>query len=556
MNRKNFLYVSGTAMAALFFRHALQAANSTSALLPLPGKVLITTDDGIHALLPAGPGKWTYRDAVIQLHTENDTLQVTALSPNMALHNVQLQWNTGLSPNTTCLGDHWERTYGDVYFQPPAFARKMPWYFVQHNGRQAVCYGVKTGCATLCYWQADHTKMQLTMDTRNGGNGVQLGERTLQMAALIATKTTGNENIFATAARFCKMMCRHPLNPLQPVYGINDWYITYGNNSAAIILNHTARMAELAGNSDNKPFSVVDSGWAAYSPLLPNDCCWQDDYSRANDHFKDMALLAGNIKKLGMRPGLWTRPLCASYKDPANLLLHPQKNKDVKKPVLDPSIPENLARIASNISLYKQWGYHLVKHDFTTYDILGKWGNQMNDDLTSAGWSFYDKTKTTAEIILQLYTTIRHAATDMYLLGCNTMSHLSAGIFEINRIGDDTSGKEWNRTRTMGVNTLGFRMPQHHHFYAADGDCVGLTTAVPWAKNKQWMQLLAESSTPLFISAQDAATGAEQKAFIKQSFAQAAKPQPVAEPLDWLHNQFPTKWRLNGKEVNFDWEES
>jgi len=133
------------------------------------------------------------------------------------------------------------------------------------------------------------------------------------------------------------------------------------------------------------------------------------------------------------------------------------------------------------------------------------------------------------------------------------MSHLSAGIFELNRVGDDTSGKEWARTRKMGVNSLAFRMPQHNNFYAIDGDCVGLTTAVPWEKNKQWMQLLAESSAPLFISAQPEALGAEQKAFIKQCFAEAAKVQPIGEPLDWLDNPFPVKWKLNGKEVDFDW---
>ena len=65
----------------------------------------------------------------------------------------------------------------------------------------------------------------------------------------------------------------------------------------------------------------------------------------------------------------------------------------------------------------------------------------------------------------------------------------------------------------MGVNTMGFRMVQHKNFYEADGDCVGLTNAVPWSKNKQWMQLLAQSSAPLFISAQPEAVGAEQKAF-------------------------------------------
>jgi alpha-galactosidase len=185
--------------------------------------------------------------------------------------------------------------------------------------------------------------------------------------------------------------------------------------------------------------------------------------------------------------------------------------------------------------------------------MLGKWGNHMQDDITTPGWHFNDTSKTTAEIILNLYHTIRGAAKDMYLLGCNTLSHLSAGVFEINRIGDDTSGKEWERTRTMGVNTLGFRMTHHHTFYSADGDCVGLTNAVPWEKNKQWMQLLAESSTPLFISAQEAATGAEQKAYIKQSFATAAKKLPIAEPLDWLQEQRPEKWKLNGKVVTFEW---
>jgi len=133
------------------------------------------------------------------------------------------------------------------------------------------------------------------------------------------------------------------------------------------------------------------------------------------------------------------------------------------------------------------------------------------------------------------------------------MSHLSAGIFEMNRVGDDTSGKEWERTRKMGVNTLGFRMIQHDHFYAADGDCVGLTKEVPWSKNKQWMQLIAGSGTPLFISAQPDAMGAEQKQVVRESFALAARRLPAGEPLDWLTNPFPKEWKLNGEKRVFDW---
>ena len=103
-------------------------------------------------------------------------------------------------------------------------------------------------------------------------------------------------------------------------------------------------------------------------------------------------------------------------------------------------------------------------------------------------------------MIDDLYRTIRAAAGDALVIGCNTVSHLSAGVFEICRIGDDTSGTEWARTRKMGVNTLAFRGVQHGAFYVADADCVGVTNAVPWSLNRQWLDLLARSGTMLFVS--------------------------------------------------------
>ncbi|MEJ7664678.1 MAG: hypothetical protein WKG07_36765 [Hymenobacter sp.] len=184
---------------------------------------------------------------------------------------------------------------------------------------------------------------------------------------------------------------------------------------------------------------------------------------------------------------------------------------DPKKPVLDPTIAENVALIQRNFVTYQKWGYELVKHDFTTYDLLGRWGFEMGGGFTAPGWRFTDNTRTTAEVILDLYRAIRAAAGPAYLLGCNTVGHLGAGLFEISRIGDDTSGLEWDRTRKMGVNTLGFRLMQHSKFFAADGDCVGLTPKVPWAKNEQWLRLLARSGAPLLVSAQPEAVGAAQK---------------------------------------------
>jgi alpha-galactosidase len=139
------------------------------------------------------------------------------------------------------------------------------------------------------------------------------------------------------------------------------------------------------------------------------------------------------------------------------------------------------------------------------------------------------------------------------LIGCNTVSHLSAGLFEIQRIGDDTSGQEWARTVKMGVNALAFRSVQQDAFYEADADCVGLTTKIAWEQNRQWLDLVSRSGTPLFVSAQAEALGAEQNKALKRAFELAAVKQPIAEPLDWMETRTPKKWKLMGETVSFDW---
>ena len=130
--------------------------------------------------------------------------------------------------------------------------------------------------------------------------------------------------------------------------------------------------------------------------------------------------------------------------------------------------------------------------------------------------------RTTAEVIADLYQAIRTAAGDALVIGCNTVSHLSAGVFEICRVGDDTSGREWARTRKMGVNTLAFRGAQHGAFYVADPDCVGVTTAIPWAQNRQWLDLLARSGTMLFVSLAPDALGDDQRRDLRAALALAA----------------------------------
>jgi alpha-galactosidase len=541
MLRRHFLKISGFSTASLLFTWTNPETGIPYQTIGFPSEVSILSS-GEWIRLTGSGGQWNHQQINVQLQ-QSGTLTVKLTAPGQEIEKIRLSWKRAFTPDSRYLGDDWERSYGELEWQTNSPRRKAPWYLLVHDGHQTYAFGVKTGARSICYWQAAAGQLDLFLDTHSGGSGVLLGERTLDAAEIITTRSLAGETPFQTDHRFCKMMCDKPVLPEKPVYGINDWYFTYGNNSRKLILQHTGMLTDLAQNTANRPFSVIDDGWSL-----------GEDFTRSNDRFGDMSVVTGEIKKLGMRPGLWTRPLRATQNDDPKLMIPIRKDqKDLKERYLDPTIAENLHRIGNTISLYKDWGFELVKHDYTTYDFFGRWGFEMNEELTAPGWHFYDRSRTNAEILLELYHTIRKAAGKMVLIGCNTVSHLSAGVFELNRIGDDTSGKEWARTLKMGVNTLGFRLPQHNTFYAVDGDCVGLTTQIPWKENRQWLQLLAESSAPLFISVQPEAFGAEQKAAIKNSFDSAARPQPLGVPLDWMTNLRPAKWELNGRTVEFDW---
>lgn len=237
------------------------------------------------------------------------------------------------------------------------------------------------------------------------------------------------------------------------------------------------------------------------------------------------------MKQRGTSPGIWIRPLLTSAAVPASWLIQ------AKRPyawvgrgqILDPSVPAVIDLVRADVGrLVDDWGFELVKHDFTTYDTLSFWGSGIGGNAPADGWALADRTRTSAEIISDPYPVIREAAGSALVLGCNTIGHLAAGLCEIQRTGDNTSGVEWERTRRMGINTLAMRMPQHDAFFAVDADCVGLTNAVPWSFNRQWLKLLAASGTPLFVSAHPDVLGAEQRAAVRAAFARAAQVQPVA----------------------------
>jgi alpha-galactosidase len=67
------------------------------------------------------------------------------------------------------------------------------------------------------------------------------------------------------------------------------------------------------------------------------------------------------------------------------------------------------------------------------------------------------------------------------------------------------------------------------------------------------LELLAASGTPLFVSADPGALGPEQEAALRHAFRLAAHPQAAVEPLDWLENALPQRWRTESGVLEFNW---
>ncbi len=520
-------------------------------LLDTPSSVYLDDGVSLRPMRAVASSAWELDGARLELEMETGGPRIWLEAPQASVSRLVLRWRAAPPPGWRFLGDAWERGYGDLEWRAVVPERVMPWYVLACGPESSAAWGVMTAPAALAYWQVDGGGIRLTLDTRCGGEPVRPGARRLELAR-VRIASAGPETPLAQFARdFCRLLNPAARLPAQPVYGCNDWYYRYGHSSAASILADARLTADLSPDTANRPFTVIDAGWSNPEGV---ESCDTGIRERGNERFPDLPGLAEQIRTAGARPGIWVRPLVAPPGcSPTRLLRSTPDAVYAHLPLLDPSIPENLESCAADFRRLASWGYELIKHDFSSVDILGRWGVGMGAAVTSPGWAFQDRTRTSAEIILAFYRCLRDAAGPAYLIGCNTIGHLGAGLFELQRTGDDTSGREWERTRKMGINTLAFRAPQHETFFLADADCVGLSADIPWKLNRQWLDLLARSGTPLFVSADPAALGAEQRQALREAFTLAARPKPGAEPLDWLDTLCPARWRLDGQEYAFDW---
>ncbi len=187
--------------------------------------------------------------------------------------------------------------------------------FFAYDGARLYAAGVKTGASGFCSWHVDPHGISLWMDVRSGGMGVKLGERTLNLAAIVERNSMPVETPYESASRFTAMLCDKPLLPKQPIYGANNFYYAYGESSHDQVLDDSRLVSDLSPNPDNRPFSIIDMGWE--NEKGDGSSFWRS----GNERFPDMAGLAGKIKKIGARPGIWYRPPVGASRH--SLLLDP-----------------------------------------------------------------------------------------------------------------------------------------------------------------------------------------------------------------------------------------
>lgn len=465
---------------------------------------------------------------------------------------VRLTWRVDVPSSGLVLGDAWERSYGDLRWAHMDGSRTLPWTALVHDTDVGATwgFGVEVRGGAFAGWTVSERQVSLVLDLRCGGASVRPGDRAIHAGTIRWSEASGL-SAFAAQCELMGLLCRDPLMPEHPVVGANNWYYAYGKGlDVETVLRDAWLISQYAGPGPRRPYAVLDDGWSP-SGVADGFAASGGPWDAGRDpEFTRLAELPGAVCAEGARPGIWFRPLLTrSRSDPAA-----RWERDGRT-ALDPTAPGMDERISEDFARLVGWGFEMIKHDFSTVDLVGRWGFEMGDS-PSGGPPLRRRDLTTAEALVNFYRTIRSASGSALLIGCNTVGHLAAGLTHVSRTGDDVSGSDWSRTRRMGVNTLAFRLAQHGRFHAVDADCIPCTPQVPWELNRRFLGLVARSRTALFVSVDPAARTDRADQDIATA-VQRVLHGPTAsdlEPLDWLSSSTPSSWADDEGEHQYSWD--
>lgn len=387
-------------------------------------------------------------------------------------------------------GDQWERVGPDAYVEWRSImpSRALPWFCYLIGGSRMGCYGVKTGADCFAFWQVDTRGITLFLNLCNGNRGTAL-KAPIVACEVVQFFSEEGVDAFDFAKRFSGLLCDSPKLPKTPIFGVNNWYWAYGRISAESIMTETDYLMRMCSGTKNRPYMIIDDGWQ-YNRTYGDAAYIGGPWERCNSRMGDMRELSEMIRNKGAKAGLWFRPLLTLGDIPDEARL---SRSDHGGAILDPSHPYTLERVEMDAARIRDWGYDLIKHDFSTIDITGLGtltGERNTADLFKGDRKMFDNTKTSATVIKELYSAIQRGAGEADVIGCNTVSHLTAGIHSVYRTGCDTSGRSFEWTRRNGTNSV-MRLPLNDRFYKADPDCAAFTARVDAELNLDYLEMCA-----------------------------------------------------------------
>ena len=74
--------------------------------------------------------------------------------------------------------------------------------------------------------------------------------------------------------------------------------------------------------------------------------------------------------------------------------------------------------------------------------------------------------------------------------------------------------------------------------------------------NRQWLDLLAKSGSPLFVSCKPGVLNDAEYAELKAAWAINSVQENDCRPLDWMESTCPELWLIDGEEVKYNWYEN
>ena len=118
MLRRDFIKLSAVGLASVMYSRLTYAAAPNSSLINYPDEAWAQVDNQWIKLAASDGSVFTYQGIKVSIKT-NANAQAVYIQSAAELQAVRLKWKYQTTGYSKILGDHWERSYGDLGWKAP-----------------------------------------------------------------------------------------------------------------------------------------------------------------------------------------------------------------------------------------------------------------------------------------------------------------------------------------------------------------------------------------------------------------------------------------------------